>query len=83
MTDSEGRLADAINRLEAAIDNLVRKDVYMSNRESDHRDMAVLREDVKEIKDNNKWIFRTVVASLFVPLVTSALIFYVVQQGAR
>ncbi len=80
-------LASAIRALQSSVDqlrnDLVRKDVYMAERETDRAEVASLRSDVAEVKGTMSWLSRTLVASLLIPLVTSAIVIYVIQQGAR
>ena len=80
MTESESQLANAVRDLKSSIEKLrselVRKDVYEVERDS-------VREDVKDIKDTLRWLSRTLVASLLMPLISSVVVVYVVQQGAR
>lgn len=73
-------LRTAVNQLR---DDLVRKDVYTAERAADRAEVQGLREDVAEIKGTMRWLSRTLVASLLIPLVTSAIVIYVIQQGAR
>lgn len=87
MPDSADPLAAAIRDLKTAVDelrvDLVRKDVYTAEREADRAEVKTLREDVTDIKGTLTWLSRTLVASLLVPLITSAIVIYVIQQGAR
>lgn len=73
-------LRTAVNQLR---DDLVRKDVYTAERTADRAEVQGLREDVAEIKGTMRWLSRTLVASLLIPLLTSAIVIYVIQQGAR
>ena len=87
MTEDDRQLTSAIRDLKKTVDGLreelVRKDVYASNREADQAVVSSLREDVGEIKDTMRWLSRALVTSLLVPLITSGLIFYFIQQGPR
>ena len=75
MTESESQLANAVRDLKSSIEKLrselVRKDVYEVERDS-------VREDVKDIKDTLRWLSRTLVASLLMPLISSVVVVYVV-----
>ena len=79
MTETESQLASAVRELKASIEKLrselVRKDVYEVERDS-------VREDVKDIKDTLRWLSRTLVASLLMPLISSVVVVYVIQQGS-
>lgn len=80
-------LIQAVEELKSSInslrDELVRKDVYLEARAADRAEVAALREDVKELQDKNTWMGRTLVASLGMPIASSAIIIYVVQAAAR
>ena len=86
MTTPPDPLATAIRDLQRSVellrDDLVRKDVYTAEREADRAEVKALREDVTEIKSTMSWLSRTLVASLLIPLITSAIVIYVIQQGA-
>jgi hypothetical protein len=85
VTDSNDPLVTAVRGLQLSVDQLrtelVRKDVYEAERETDRAEVAGLRESVKEIKGTLTWLSRTLVASLLLPVLTSALVIYVIQQG--
>ncbi len=87
MTDPSDPLVAAVHGLQLSIDQLrtelVRKDVYEAERAADRAEVAGLRESVTEIKGTLTWLSRTLVASLLLPVLTSALVIYVIQQGAR
>lgn len=87
MSDQDGPLASAVMRLQGSIDmlrtELVRKDVYEAERAADRAEVDTLRNGVAEIKATLSWVSRTIVASLVIPIVTSAIVVYVIQQGAR
>ncbi len=86
MTGEDKQLLAAINDLRGSLDQLraelVRKDVYEAERTSDRAEVANLVEDVREIKDTMKWLSRTLVASLALPLLSAVLVFYAVRGGA-
>lgn len=83
--DADVQLTNAIRSLERTVDKLrdelVRKDVYTAERETDRAEVTSLREDVSEIKGTLTWLSRTLVASLLLPLASTIIIVYVLQQG--
>lgn len=89
MTDADpnGALTAAVHSLQVSVDqlrsDLVRKDVYQAERETDRAEVATVAGDVAEIKSTLTWLSRTLVASLILPVLTSAIVVYFVQQGAR
>lgn len=84
---TESALTRAVSDLNGSIDKLrdelVRKDVYTEQRQNDRDAVAVVVDDVKEIKDTLRWLSRSVVASLVIPLLSSAVMVYVSQQVAK
>lgn len=80
MTESQGPLAEAIRELKGVVeklrDELVRKDVYEVERDA-------LRQDVAEIKDTMRWLSRALVTSLLMPLISTVIVVYVIQSGAK
>lgn len=80
MSDPNHPLASAVQELKQVIeklrDDLVRKDVYEVERDA-------LREDVSEIKDTMRWLSRALVTSLLMPLISTVIVVYVIQQGAK
>lgn len=89
MTDADpnGALTAAVNALQVSVEqlrnDLVRKDVYDAERNADRAEVATVAADVAEIKGTLSWLSRTLVASLVIPVLTSAVVVYFVQQGAR
>lgn len=87
MTDGTDPLVQAIADLKTSVnslrDELVRKDVYVEARAADKAEVAALAADLGEIKGTITWLMRTVVASLAMPIASSAIIIYVVQAAAR
>lgn len=87
MDSSEPALVGAVRDLRVSVDKLrdelVRKDVYEAERAADRAEVQSLREDVSDIKGTMRWLSRTIVASLLIPIASSAVIIYVLQQGAR
>lgn len=84
-TDSQliagiSELKDVINQLRS---ELMRKDVYEREREMDKAAVAVVVDDVKEIKDTLRWVVRGFLPALLLPLVTSFVILYVSQQVGK
>lgn len=86
MTDPIAQLATVVNDLRSSLDQLrvelVRKDVYEAERAADRAEVVTIVEDVREIKDTMKWLSRTLVASLVLPLLSAILVFYAVRGGA-
>ena len=66
--DESMRLIQAVEELKGSInslrDELVRKDVYTEARAADRAEVAAVREDVAALQETNKWLTRTLVASL-------------------
>lgn len=85
MSEPQSPLAEAIRELKVVVEqlrhDLVRKDVYTAERETDRAEVHSLREDVSEIKSTLTWLSRTLVASLLLPLISTIIIVYVLQQG--
>lgn len=83
MTDPSEQLVPAIKSLERAVEalrnDLVRKDVYEAERKADKAEVTGITEDVREIKDTLRWLSRTLVASLVLPLISAVLVFYAVR----
>lgn len=84
MDDPNG-LTSAIHELKTVVEqlraDLVRKDVYMAERETDRAEVKSLRDAVTEIKGTLSWLSRSLVVSILMPIISGALIIYVLRQG--
>lgn len=76
-------LADLKTAINDLRNELVRKDVYVAHRESDQRTVAEVAKDVGDIQATLRWLTRSLVASLVLPLISSVVVLYVSQQVVR
>ena len=87
MTSPTDPLVQAVEELKSSInslrDELVRKDVYTVERAADKAEVESVRKDVAEVQESMRWMTRTLVASLLMPIASSAIIIYVVQAAGR
>ena len=81
---SESQLARVVGDLKTSVDKLreelVSKDVYTAQREADQNTVKDIRDDVDDIKSPLRWVSRSLVISLVLPLVSSFVLLYVTTQ---
>lgn len=87
MPESHPVLAEAIRELKDVVnqlrDDLVRKDVYVAERDADRAEVQTLRRVVEKLEATLTWLSRALVTSLLLPLISTVIVVYVIQQGAK
>lgn len=80
-------LARSLDSLRLSIDQLrsdvVRKDVYDAQRLADQHEVRDVIGDVAEMRANSKWLFRTFIVALVIPLANSIALIWITQQVVK